>query len=323
MIKIEKLFKSYDENLVLKDINIDIPTSSKYGIIGRSGTGKSTLLRCINGLEKFDSGKILVSDTNIKILNKNELREIRRDIGMIFQHFSLLNRLTVYENIALPMKCWKYDNNKIDKKVKELLEIIGLTDKINAKPRELSGGQKQRVAIGRALTLNPKVLLCDEATSALDPKTAQNTIELLNDINKSLGITLVVVTHQMSVLRSLCDEIAILEDKKIADCGDINTIFRDRPKSLQNLIGEPDILIPKTGKTFEVCFSKDNGNISLISVLARKFNIDCIVLGGDMEIIDNLQIGSIIFNVLDKDYEIVKKYLNSEKFIWKILDESR
>jgi D-methionine transport system ATP-binding protein len=200
MIKINNLKKSFGSLQVLNDINLNIGTGQIYGLIGRSGTGKSTLLRCINGLESYDSGSLLVDGVEVKSLTSKEAREFKRGIGMIFQQFSLLSRLTVYENIALPMKCWKYKNAYIDSKVKELVEVVGIPDKLYAKPEQLSGGQKQRVAIARALSMNPKILLCDEATSALDPKTAQSIITLLNQINQQMGITIIVVTHQMSVL---------------------------------------------------------------------------------------------------------------------------
>lgn len=215
LIEIKGIRKSFGDLQVLHGVDLHIEKGKIFGLAGRSGTGKSTLLRCINGLETYDEGNLIVEGIEVKSLSEKDLRVFRKDIGMIFQQFSLLSRLTVYENIALPLRCWKYSNSYIDAKVKELLDVIGIPDKINAKPRELSGGQKQRVAIARALSMNPKLLLCDEATSALDPKTAKSIIGLLNKINQDLGITIIIVTHQMSVLRSACEEIAILQDGKI------------------------------------------------------------------------------------------------------------
>lgn len=206
MIKATNLKKSFDTLKVLNDINLTIQPGQVYGLIGRSGAGKSTLLRCINGLESYDSGSLNVDGIEVNTLSDKEAREFKRGIGMIFQQFSLLSRLSVYENIALPMKCWNYKKNHIDKKIKELVEMVGIPDKLDARPHELSGGQKQRVAIARALSLDPKILLCDEATSALDPNTAKSIITLLNEINDQLGLTIVVVTHQMSVLRSACEK---------------------------------------------------------------------------------------------------------------------
>lgn len=317
MISIQNLEKSYNGIKVLKGINLDIEIGSKYGLIGRSGTGKSTLLRCINGLEKYDSGSLKVKGVEVKDLSKNELRELRKDIGMIFQNFSLLNRLDVYDNIALPLKCWNYDNNYIDSKVRELLDLVELPNKIHSKPNELSGGQKQRVAIARALSLNPEILLCDEATSALDPKTSQSTIELLDNINKNLGITLVVVTHQMSVLRSICDEISILEDGIVASQGKVEEIFREKPQALKNLMGNSDLLIPENGCTLEIYFTKESGNIPVVSRLSRDLNIDCLVLAGDMEVYGENQLGSITINIEDANYLSVSKYLDKENLIWK------
>lgn len=320
MIKIEKLEKSFNNEKVLKGINIDISAGSRYGLIGRSGTGKSTLLRCINGLESYEKGSLKVDSIEIKDLGKNDLKDLRRDMGMIFQHFSLLDRLDVYENIALPLRCWKYKNNFIDKKVKELMELIGIPDKIHSRPRELSGGQKQRVAIARALSLNPQILLCDEATSALDPKTAQSTIELLDSINKEMGITLVIVTHQMSVLRSICDDISILEGGVVAAQGNINDVFMKKPKALENLMGTKDIALPELGKAIEIFFTEKNGSKPIISEISRKLQTDCLIVSGDMEMYGGSQLGSLIISVPEEDYERIGDYLNKENFIWKALN---
>ncbi len=210
MIEISNLQKFYGDTKVLRDINVEIDKGDIYGLLGVSGAGKSTLLRCINGLESYEAGSLKVNDVEVKNLNEKELRAFRKNIGMIFQQFSLLERKTVYENVALPMECWGYKKQDIDKKVKELLELVELGDKIKSKPKELSGGQKQRVAIARALTLDPQILLCDEATSALDPSITNSILELLKKINRELGITIVVVTHQMNVVKQVCNKMAIL-----------------------------------------------------------------------------------------------------------------
>ena len=202
MIEICDLNKSFGELNVLKNINLTIPTGEIYGLVGRSGAGKSTLLRCMNGLEGYDSGSVKIDGIEVKDRDKDEMRDLRKEMGMIFQTFSLVSRRSVYQNVALPLKCWKYPKQEIDKRVKELLELVEITEKVDERPEVLSGGQKQRVAIARALALNPKILLCDEATSALDPKTTQSVLNLLQDINRKLGLTIVVVTHQMEVIRS-------------------------------------------------------------------------------------------------------------------------
>lgn len=225
MIEINKLCKSFGSLEVLKDISLTIQTGEIYGLVGRSGAGKSTLLRCINALEPYQSGSLKIDGTEIKGLNKQQIRELRKGIGMIFQQFSLIERRSVYKNVALPMKCWKYDKNIIDKRVRELLELVEISDKIDARPSTLSGGQKQRVAIARALALDSHILLCDEATSALDPKTTQSVLHLLRDINQKLGLTIIVVTHQMEVVREVCDTISILENGKISAAGAVKEVF--------------------------------------------------------------------------------------------------
>ena len=184
MIQISGVNKYYGKTKVLNNINIHINKGEIFGIIGHSGAGKSTFLRCINRLETYEDGSITVENREVKKLNEKNLRLLRKDSGMIFQHFSLLERKTVFENVALPLECFKYSKDEINKKIKELLTLVGIHDKKNMKPRNLSGGQKQRVAIARALALNPKVLLCDEATSALDPNTTKSILSLLQDIYK-------------------------------------------------------------------------------------------------------------------------------------------
>ncbi|HSN58835.1 MAG TPA: ATP-binding cassette domain-containing protein, partial [Clostridiaceae bacterium] len=190
MINIRNLDKSFGGTQVLKDISIDIEAGDIYGIIGLSGAGKSTLLRCINGLEGYDSGIVSVMGTTVGGLDQEEIRQLRRNLGMIFQNFNLLGRKDVFENIALPMELWGFDKKAVNERVRELLKLVGLEDKIHEKPKNLSGGQKQRVAIARALALQPKVLLCDEATSALDPRTTKSILDLLREINSRLGLTI-------------------------------------------------------------------------------------------------------------------------------------
>ncbi|MBM6861045.1 ATP-binding cassette domain-containing protein, partial [Clostridium saudiense] len=194
MIKINSIEKKFGDVKVLKDITLNINEGEIYGLIGHSGAGKSTLLRCINGLESYDNGSVIVMGKEVRDLKEKEKREFRKNLGMIFQGFNLLKRKNVFENISLPLEIWGYKKDFINKRVYELLELVGLTDKAKSKPAELSGGQKQRVAIARALALEPKILLCDEATSALDPKTTKDILSLLSDINKKLGITIVIVT---------------------------------------------------------------------------------------------------------------------------------
>lgn len=320
MIRIEGVTKSFGDLQVLNSIDLNIDKGKIFGLVGRSGTGKSTLLRCINGLEVYDEGSLYVDNVDVKNLLEKELRRLRKDIGMIFQHFSLLERLTVYENIALPLRCWNYDKSFIDKRVRELLEIIEIPEKINSKPRELSGGQKQRVAIARALAMEPKILLCDEATSALDPKSTKSIIALLNKINKDLGITMVIVTHEMNVLKSICEEIAIIEDGKIEAVGSVENIFLNQPPALRNLIGQKDIALPKTGINIEVFYSSDNALHPIITRMARELNIDCVILGGEMESYKNSPLGSIIINIPNDEFNNARNYLDGKDVVWKYFE---
>lgn len=196
MIEVSHINKSFESLKVLKNVSFTIEEGQVYGIIGHSGAGKSTMLRCINGLEGYDEGSLKVMGKEVSSMTERDIREFRKNVGMIFQNFNLLKRSNVYNNVALPLQLWGYDKEHIEKKVEELLKIVGLSHKIKSMPKELSGGEKQRVAIARALALEPKILLCDEATSALDPKTTKDILELLSKINKEMGITIVMVTHQ-------------------------------------------------------------------------------------------------------------------------------
>ncbi|MDX5629369.1 MULTISPECIES: ATP-binding cassette domain-containing protein [unclassified Brenneria] len=237
MIEIRNLYKSYQDKPVLCGINVTIADGDIYGLVGASGAGKSTLLRCVNGLESFERGTLLVNGTDISQLRGGELRKFRSGIGMIFQQFSLLERKTVYENILFPMKCFHYKKADADARVHELLQLVELTDKTHARPDQLSGGQKQRVAIARALAMNPDILLCDEATSALDPNITKSILALLKKINQELGITIIVVTHQMEVVKQICNNISILSKGELKASGSVQDIFLKRAAALDELLG--------------------------------------------------------------------------------------
>lgn len=316
MIKITNLYKSFDNSKVLNDISLSINRGTIYGLIGRSGSGKSTLLRCINGLERYDSGSLVVDGIDVKSLSETEARNFKKSIGMIFQQFSLLERLSVYDNIALPLRCWKYKNSYINKKVKELLEIVEIPEKMMVRPKELSGGQKQRVAIARALSMDPKVLLCDEATSALDPKTSKSIIGLLKKINKEIGITIIVVTHEMSVLRSCCEEMAIIEQGKIAVRGNVKHIFSQQPQALKNLIGKSEVLLPKEGINIKILLSNKTYTQPIITRMARELQVDFVVLGGEMDRYQNSILGSVIINAGNKEAEKIECYLSEHGLQW-------
>ncbi|MCC3669436.1 methionine ABC transporter ATP-binding protein [Terrisporobacter mayombei] len=315
MIQISGVNKYYGKTKVLNNINIHINKGDIFGIIGHSGAGKSTLLRCINRLETYEEGSITVENREVKKLNEKKLRLLRKDLGMIFQHFSLLERKTVFENVALPLECFKYPKDEINKRVDELLTLVGIHDKKNMKPRNLSGGQKQRVAIARALALNPKVLLCDEATSALDPNTTKSILSLLQDINKKLNITIIMVTHQMEVIKQICSRVAIMEYGEVLEIGDTEELFLQNSKNLQKLVGEDDIVLPK-GTNIRIIFPKEISNDSIITSMARDLDINFSIICGKLEKYREDILGSLIINVSNDHREKIKKYLDEKKVRW-------
>lgn len=229
MIKLENISKSFAINgktvEAVKDVSLAIRQGEIFGIIGFSGAGKSTLVRCINLLEKPEKGRVIIDGEDITHYEGKELRHVRQKIGMIFQHFNLMPSRTVFENIELPLKLTKLSANERSQKIKKLLDLVGLSDKAKSYPSQLSGGQKQRVAIARALANDPKVLLCDEATSALDPQTTHSILQLLKEVNTRLGITVVVITHQMEVIKEICDRVAVMQKGVVVEEGDIVDVF--------------------------------------------------------------------------------------------------
>ena len=298
LIEIRNVNKYFGDTQVLKDINITIKDGEIFGIIGHSGAGKSTLLRCINRLEDFSSGQVLIDGTDVGKLNENDLRDLRKNLGMIFQHFSLLERRTVFENVALPMECFGYSKDQIKTRVEELLDLVGILDKKDDKPRNLSGGQKQRVAIARALTMNPKVLLCDEATSALDPKTTKSILELLRQISGKLGITIIMVTHQMEVIKQICTRTAIMDAGRVVEMGDTEEVFLKSNKAIRKLLGEENIVLPQ-GNNLKLLFTNDKSNEAIITSMARELNIDVSIIYGRLEKFRDDILGSLIINIPD------------------------
>ena len=323
MIEIKNLKKLWEDDgsSVLEGINLTIEDGDIYALVGRSGAGKSTLLRCINGLTSYQEGSLKVDGCEIKDLKDKELREFRRHVGMIFQQFSLLERETVYKNVALPMQCWKYPKDQIDKKVRELLELVGLGDKMNAKPRNLSGGQKQRVAVARALTMDPKILLCDEATSALDPKTTNSILDLLMEINQKLGITVIIVTHQMEVVRKACNKACILENGKIADEGSVKEIFIKQPQSLRRLLGEEEEeKLPDTGHNIQISYLvKDMKDGELFSTMTSELQYVFPIVNGLIQDYQGDQMGIFVINIDDEHLGVVTDYLNQNGIKWREL----
>ena len=320
MIKVKNLKKKFGEIEVLKDISLEVKKGEIYGIIGHSGAGKSTLLRCLNGLESYDTGSILIKDKEIKDLNKLEIRELRKDIGMIFQNFNLLERKNVYENIALPLELWGYKKEQVKERVLELLKLVDLENKIKSMPSELSGGQKQRVAIARALALKPSILFCDEATSALDPKTTKDILSLILKINKEIGITIVMVTHQMEVVKEVCEKITLLEGGKIKAQGKAEELFLKPGVSLKKFLGENDIdLLPESGINIKIFFQKDSSENALITKMARDTNIDFSIVWGKLERFRESVLGNLVININDEDKDTIFNYLKGKNVQWEVL----
>ncbi len=321
MIKINHLRKEYGENVILDNVFLEIDKGDIYGLVGRSGAGKSTLLRCMNGLEKYDKGSLFVAGKEISRLSDKELRLFRRNVGMIFQHFSLAERQTVEQNIALPMKWWKYNRSEIDKKVAELLEIVDLSDKKDSKPRELSGGQKQRVAIARALAMDPEILLCDEATSALDPNTTNSILSLLEQINKDMNITIVIVTHEMSVVRQICDKIAVLDNGRIAASGNVKDIFFQKPDALSELLGKsgknPS---PQSGINLRIILNDQQMKQPVLSDLALETKARFVITQSSTEQYKDGFVEITDLNIESEKVSLLTKYFDEYHIAWQEIE---
>ena len=317
MIKIENLTKFYGDTQILFDVNLEVKKGEIFAIVGHSGAGKSTLLRCINGLESYQGGSLKVFDQEIKNLDETQQRHLRRDVGMIFQHFALMARKNVFENVATPLKFWGYKNDETEKRVRELLNLVGLENKAKSYPSELSGGQKQRVAIARALALNPKILLSDEATSALDPNTTNQILELLEKINKELDISVVIVTHEMEVVKSIAKRAILLEGGKIIGSGSIEELFLKPDEKMKEFLGEVEIL-PSTGTNIRLFFPKEVAQNSVITHMARSLNIDFNIVWGKLEKLNDNVLGSLVINIDEKHKENVLNYIKQSGVLWEV-----
>lgn len=317
MIKIENLKKFYGATQIIDGVSLTVEKGEIFAIVGHSGAGKSTLLRCINGLEDYQGGSLKVFDKEISALKDKELRELRRDVGMIFQHFALMARKTAFENIATPLKFWGYSDGEIKKRVSELLELVGLANKAASYPGELSGGQKQRVAIARALALSPKILLSDEATSALDPNTTNSILELLKQINQTLNISVVLVTHEMEVVKSIARRAVLLESGKIIGSGTIEELFLKPDEKMKEFLGEDEIL-PSEGVNIRLFFPKEVAQNSVITHMARTLNIDFNIVWGKLEKLNENVLGSLVINVDPKDEARVTEYIKQSGVLWEV-----
>ncbi|MBZ0312807.1 methionine ABC transporter ATP-binding protein [Clostridium butyricum] len=319
-VEIKNVVKSFGNVQVIKDVSFTINQGEIYGIIGHSGAGKSTLLRCINGLESYNGGSVNVMGKEVSALNDRELRVFRKELGMIFQNFNLLQRKNVFDNVALPLEVWGYDKNTIKEKVSELIKLVGLEDKILRKPSQLSGGQKQRVAIARALALDPKILLCDEATSALDPKTTKDILQLLLKINKELGITIIIVTHQMEVIKEVCERVALLDGGEIKAEGKAEDLFLKPGKSLKKFLGEEDEEnLPDTGINIKLYFPSNSSENALITRMSRELEIDFSIVWGKLEKFRDQVLGGLVININEEDKEKVLKYLEDKDILLEVL----
>ncbi|CZE48156.1 methionine ABC transporter ATP-binding protein [Campylobacter geochelonis] len=319
MIQICNLKKYFGSNLILKDINLSIKKGEIFALVGHSGAGKSTLLRTINGLENYQDGSVKVFGKEIKSMQKSQLRDFRKKIGMIFQHFALMSRKTVFENIATPLRFWKYDKAYITSKVNELLQIVGLEDKANSYPSELSGGQKQRVAIARALALEPEILLSDEATSALDPNTTKSILELLKKINRELGITIVIVTHEMEVVKSVADRAVLLDGGVIVNEGSIQKLFLKPDKNMQKFLGE-EAIVPENGVNIALYFPKEVAFDCVITNMARKLDKDFNIVWGKIEKLNDSVLGHLVINIKSEDKDCVLEYIKKTGVLWEIME---
>ena len=310
MIKLENVSKNFGDLEVLKDI------------IGQSGAGKSTLLRCINGLEDYQSGRIEVDGVEVSLKDKKKLHLLQKNMGMIFQNFNLLERLDVYDNVALPMKFWgmKTKTPEARKKIEGLISLVGLEDKIHARPKELSGGQKQRVAIARALVLDPKILLCDEATSALDPAITRGILDLLQKINKEMGITIIVVTHQMEVVKQICEKVAFIKNGRVVQIGKPEELFIRPNKDIKAFLHEDSELLPEEGVNIQLFFTDESADEPVISYMARKLDADFSISWAKLEDFRSHVYGSLVINIKEEDKEKITAYLDEVKVLWEVLN---
>lgn len=322
MIKIANVQKSFKDTEVLKDISFEIEDGEIFGIIGQSGAGKSTLLRCINGLESYDGGTITVGDNLVDIKNKKNLRSLQKKMGMIFQSFNLLERLDVYQNVALPMKFWGIPTNtsSAKEKIMNLIRLVGLEEKIHAKPRELSGGQKQRVAIARALVLDPEILLCDEATSALDPEITKGILALLQKINKEMGITIVVVTHQMEVVKQICQRVAFLNKGHVLAIGRPEQLFVwPKEREIRDFLREESDKLPATGVNLKLFFYGEGNQRPIVTQMAQELHTDFNICWAKLEDFREDVYGSLVLNMEGKDLEKACAFLDSKDVTWEVI----
>lgn len=311
---VQKVFDTASGNVhAVNDVTLNIDKGDIYGVIGFSGAGKSTLIRCINLLERPTSGQVIVDGKDLLQLNTKELRESRKKIGMIFQHFNLMRSRTVHDNVAFPLKGSGLSKSEIKEKVKNLLELVELSDKENAYPSQLSGGQKQRVAIARALANDPHVLLCDEATSALDPQTTQSILALLKSLNERLNLTIVLITHEMAVVKAICNKVAIMEHGKVVEKGTILEVFNNPQEQVtKNFINtttsinkifdmietrDPLVSLDQDEVLLRLIYSSGSAEEPLMANLVKSYDVSFNIIFGNVEVLDGNPLGNLVIKL--------------------------
>lgn len=328
MIELKNITKIFNRNDLkveaLKNVNLQVDKGDIFGVIGFSGAGKSTLIRMVNYLEQPTSGDVIIDNKNLSKLKTKELREVRKQIGMIFQHFNLLQSKTVSENIAIPLVLNHIPKNEIEKRVKELLEFVGLENKFNAYPSELSGGQKQRIGIARALATNPLILLCDEATSALDPQTTESILQLLKKINREYNITILIITHEMNVIREICNKVAVMEKGEIIEQGNLLDVFGNpKEQTTKNFVRTvvhdeiPQVILDdinnedENSKVLKLKFVGENSKRAILAEACSEFNVQPNILFANVTELQGNILGHLIVELKGEKESIE----NAHKFM--------
>ena len=318
IIEIKNLSKTFgtgdNQVAALQNVSLQVQKGDIFGIIGLSGAGKSTLVRCINLLERPDCGEVLFHGKNLTTMSEKELRQQRRNISMIFQSFNLLDQRTALDNICFPLELVGTPRKEAKKRALELLETVGLPDKANAYPVQLSGGQKQRIAIARALASNPEVLLCDEATSALDPQTTDSILKLLQKINKERGITVIIITHQMSVIEQICHRVAILDHGEVAEVGTVEAVFSNPKSKAGRRLVSPSVVLPLTDEMpiARIAFNGNTSSDPIIASVAMDLGVKVSIMGADTRNVDGRAFGTMLISLPEElnERRRVLDYLN-------------
>ncbi|MBR2974313.1 MAG: ATP-binding cassette domain-containing protein [Clostridia bacterium] len=325
LVNVEKTYSSQKgDTTAIENINLSINDGDIYGIIGLSGAGKSTLVRCINLLEQPTKGSVIIDGEDLTKVSNKRLLQIRQNIGMVFQHFNLLQQRTVEDNVRFPLEIAKKHKSKEAKdRVAELLQLVGLSEKAKSYPAELSGGQKQRVAIARALATSPKYLLCDEATSALDPQTTESILELLKKINQSLGVTVIIITHEMKVIEKICTKVAVIDNSHIVEMGNVSDVFADPKSEIARQLIIPDLIRATAEKTGDIklrlIFNGEETDKPLISALALDLGVSVNILYADTKHYNGKPYGHMVITFPDSDeaYKKVTTYLTNNHVAFK------